>query len=259
VSRQAVYGCTALVGVNKKGILRPDADGYYTLVVGALNAFNSVGAYYPFETGKAIFESSSTLMRRIKTGCCKGEMGHPKPVPGQSNRDFIQRVLQIEETRVCCHFRKIWLEENGYKDSEGRDVVAILAEVGPSGPYGPALKASLENPHENVCFSIRSLTQDHMTPAGYLQKDLKTVVNFDWVVEAGMTAASRWNSPGLESLQELTFTSELLTTVETRSLELGVSAESSGLTDIRKALGWLKKEFVPPLKRQHFVRASANW
>ena len=31
----ASYSCTALVGSNKTGVLKPDADGYYTVVLGA--------------------------------------------------------------------------------------------------------------------------------------------------------------------------------------------------------------------------------
>ena len=253
--RQAVYGCTALVGVNKKGILRPSTDGYYTLVVGALNAFNSTGAYYPYETARALFESSGSLMRRIRTGCCKGEMGHPKPLPGQSQRDFIQRVMTIEETRVCCHFRKVWLEEAGYKDAEGRPVVAILAEITPSGPFGPALKASLDNPSENVCFSIRSLTQDHQSPAGYLQKDLKNIICWDCVTEPGLSASVKWSSPALESLQERVFTPELLEAAYTQT-GVGVGLEASGLVEIQKDLGWT---VTPRVSKAAVKHASAGW
>jgi len=249
--QRAVYGCTALVGVNKKGVLRPNDDGYYTLVVGALNAFNSSGAYYPLETGKALFESSGSLMRRIRTGCCKGEMGHPKPSPGMQQRDFIQRVLQIEETRVCCHFRKIWLEENGYRDGGGKPIVAILAELTPSGPFGPALKASLENKDENVCFSIRSLTQDHVSPAGYLQKDLKNIVTFDYVTEPGLSGSVKWNSPALEALQERVLMPEYfqprITTGDS------VALESSEFKEMRDLLGWATP------KRKAIKELSSLW
>ena len=54
----AHYACTALVGTNKTGKLPKDENGYYTVIPGALDVFNGNGAYYPFETGKHIFEES---------------------------------------------------------------------------------------------------------------------------------------------------------------------------------------------------------
>lgn len=239
-SNKAVYQCTALVGSNKKGVLKPDADGYYTLVVGGLNAFNSSGAYYPLGPAKALFEESSSFMRRIATGNCKGETGHPKPLPGQSMRDYIGRILQIEETRVCCHFRKIWLENEGIKDAAGRPIIGILAEVKPSGPMGPALKEALENPDENVNFSIRSLTNDVMSPAGYVQKNLKTIVTFDWVTEPGLSGSTKYNSPSLEGLEEQSFSVRHLDDLEQFSKAAGFAMENYAVDfkTLRKDFGW---------------------
>lgn len=253
-SRKAVYQCTALVGTNKVGNLKPDEDGYYTLVVGGLNAFNSSGAFYPLAPAKALFDSSSSFMRRISGGNCKAECGHPKPLPGQSGRDFMQRVLQIEETRVAAHFRKIWLQEEGVRDAQGRPIVAIMAEVKPAGPMGPALKEALDNPHENVCFSIRSLTQDRMVPAGYLEKNIRQIICFDWVTEPGISAANKYSSPALESFEEVTLVPEHLDAIERQYEQAGVSVENSGLEGLREALGWHK-----PFVAQNAVPASAHW
>jgi len=138
VHQIASYGCTALTGSNKAGKIRPDADGYYTMVVGAVNSFNSAGAYYPAEPAKALFNDSSSFQRRISDGALRGEMGHPRKLPGMTIRDFMSRCMDIQEDNVCCHFRRIWLE-SGHKDPQGRPVVAIMAEVKPAGPKGPAL------------------------------------------------------------------------------------------------------------------------
>lgn len=253
-AQKAVYQCTALAGSNKKGVLKPDEDGYYTLVVGGLNGFNSGGAYYPLGPAKAQFEESGPLMRRIANGNCKGEAGHPKPLPNQSMRDFIGRVLQIEETRVCAHFRRIWLQYEGIKDASGRPIVGILAEVKPAGPMGPALKEALENPHENVCFSIRSLTNDTMSPAGYVQKNIKTIVAFDWVTEPGMSGSSKYNSPSLEGLTEQAFSARHLDELESYSKAAGFSMENYAVDfgAVRKSLGWSN-----PLKGN--APASMGW
>lgn len=234
------YSCTALVGVNKKGELKPDADGYYTVVVGALDHYNSNGAYYPLAPAKALFEDSSSFMRRVKDGCCKAECGHPKPTPGMSNRDFINRVLTIEETRVCAHFKSFTLETQSVKGENGQPVVAIIAEVKPAGPMGPALKEALENKHENVCFSIRSLTQDFVNQSGVTIKNIKTIVTFDWVIEPGIAVAKKWHSPALEDMGSRDLLPDHLNQIEKAHSSTGVSFESSGLNlkEIRADLGW---------------------
>lgn len=252
--RKAVYQCTALVGSNKQGTLTPDEDGYYTLIIGGLNTFNDASAFYPLEPAKGLFSTSGALTRRVSNGNCKGECGHPKPAPGQNGRDFLQRVLQIEETRVCCHFRKIWLEEEGVKDAQGRPIVAIMAEIKPAGPMGPALKEALENRHENVCFSIRSITNDKMNPAGYVQKNIRQIVTFDWVTEPGISAANKYNSPSLESFDETTIVPEHLDAIERQYKATGVSMENSGLCGLKEALGW-----DTPVVPKAALPASAGW
>lgn len=223
------YGCTALVGTGKKGLLRPDSDGYYTIPVGGLNMHNASGAYYPLAPARQLFEASSSLQRRIKNGCLKGECGHPRKVPGMNMRDFMTRVLDIYEPNVCCHFRRLWLEADSVKDRNGRYIVAIMAELKPSGPMGPALKEALENPSENVCFSIRSLTNDQVS-GGKLVKNLKTIITFDWVTEPGIHTADRWHAPGLESFDETQVDLLQLAAMRDRQHQAGVSLESSGNT-----------------------------
>ena len=62
------YSCTALVGSNKSGVLKPDADGYYTVVLGALNFFNSAGHYYPLEPAEKLFADSFFELGESATG-----------------------------------------------------------------------------------------------------------------------------------------------------------------------------------------------
>lgn len=256
-TKSAVYSCTALVGTNKTGDLKPDEDGYYTMVVGALNAFNSNGAQYPLGPAKALFDSSSSLIRRVNGGNCKAETGHPKPLPGQSVAQFMQRVMTIEETNVCAHFKEIWLEHEGVMDANGRPIVAIMAKVKPSGPMGPSLKESLDNKHENVCFSIRSITNDVMSPGGFLQKNLKNIIGFDLVTEPGLSACTKYNSPSLESFMDDTeLTPEHLDSMEAFTTLSGVSLEAADISDIRNELGW-SKGISRSIKGSR--PASANW
>ena len=259
-SNSASYTCTALVGTNKAGVLTPDSDGYYEMVVGGLDAFNSNGAHYPLGPAKHLFESSSSFMRRVAEGNCKGEAGHPKPTPGMSSRDFIGRVLYIEETKVCCHFKSFRLQEEGIKDKSGRPIVAIIAKLKPSGPMGPALKEALENPHENVCFSIRSLTNDITLPNGILQKNIRTIVTFDWVTEGGIWNAQKYKSPSLEAFDEVSFNKEQFESVKKFQEESKVSVEHNGLDidSIMEDFGWAKGKVLVP-NGNISLPPSFNW
>lgn len=190
--------CTALLGTNKSGTLKPDADGYYTVVLGALDVYNSTGAYYPEASAKHLFQKSASLMRRIASGNLRGEYGHPRPQPGMSTDDWVNRVRDIYEPNVCMHIRKVTVDYTSFRNERGQPVITIVGEVKPSGPKGPALKESLDNPHEDVCFSIRSLTNDDFQ-FGRVTKHIKLIVTWDYVNEPGLAQAHKWNSPALES------------------------------------------------------------
>ena len=94
------FGLTALNGMNKSGSLRPDASGYYPVVLGGLNMYNSVNQYYPYEPAREIFENSSQFMRRVQSGNLRGEYGHPKRLPGQNLEDYARRILDIDRRRL---------------------------------------------------------------------------------------------------------------------------------------------------------------
>lgn len=198
------FTSTALSGTGKKGILKPDENGYYELVIGGLNAFNSVGEYYTLEGAAQLFESSSPFMRRIRSGCLKGEVGHPKKLPGMTMDDYMRRIMSIEETNTCAHFSDIWLDTSygrNNPDAKNQNLVAIVAKVKPAGAKGQALEDALNNPKEDVCFSIRALTKDYMH-RGQTNRVLNTIFTFDWVTEPGIHIARKYKTPGLESLMD---------------------------------------------------------
>lgn len=252
------YACTALVGSNKAGSLKPDADGYYRLVVGALNVFNSVGQYYVYnEQVKQLFASSSALQRRIADGALRSEYGHPRMQPGMKPSEYLMRILEIYEPNVCAHIRSITLDFNNIQDRNGQTVVAIIAEVKPSGPMGPALKQSLENPSENVCFSIRSLTDDHQI-GGVVQKFLKTIVTWDYVNEPGISVAKKWHAPGLENLDEprrITPAQLRLVVDNTKGRGKGLESTHQLAVDLVRELGWEQDDPASPI----ILPRDMNW
>lgn len=240
------FSCTSLAGVNKVGNLKKDADGYYPVVVGALNVFNSAGQFYVFEQAKSLFEESGQLMRRVRRGALRGEYGHPKLVPGMSAEQFAHRCLTIYEENTCCHHKDITLDFDSVKDENGKSVIAIISRVYPSGPFGPALEKQLQNPNENVCFSIRAFTDDYRD-GGLTKRVLKTIVTWDYVNEPGIAVAEKFKAPALENLHvsaeeqfEQVFSRGELERTAAQMPSYGMAAESQLLTanELFTSLGW---------------------
>ncbi len=239
-----VFSCAKLPA-GKSGILRPDADGYYRVILGGLNVYNSVGHYYPFDSARQLFKESSQLMRRIKRGALRGEMGHPKWVPGMTDDQFSDRCLMIDERNVCVHIAEVELDQS-MKDDQGRPCIGILGKIRPSGPMGAALQAQLDNPKENVCFSIRSFT-DNRRVGRVMHRNLVNVVTWDAVNEPGISFAEKYKSPALEShldsmivLDDRIVTRGSLERVMQKTTPGGISHEATilNLNELFGVMGW---------------------
>lgn len=245
------FGCTALAGSSKVGNLKKDANGYYEVVVGALNVYNSAGELYVYEQAKELFESSSQLMRRIKRGTLRGEYGHPKKQVGMSDRAFMSRIMTIDEGSICCHHKEITLDFDRVKDANGKPVISIISKVLPSGPMGPALEKSLNNKDENVCFSIRAFTDDEMK-GGVNHRVLKSIITWDFVNEPGIAVAEKFKSPALEMFSEITSKNVIADVLNTQ--KAGIATESVILTgdELFKSMGW-DVSSVPKAARPKFL------
>lgn len=242
------YGCTALMGTNKVGKLNKDENGYYEVLLGALDVYNSGQAWYPAtQRATSLFEDSSLLQRRIKDGSLRGEYGHPKRVPGQSMQDYLLRCMTIEETLQAFHIKSVRLDDSVVKGPDGRKVISIVAKILPSGPYGPALEKQLNNPEENVCFSIRALTDDRMV-RGETHKELKQIVTWDYVNEPGLWTAKKWHAPTLEcySGDTMIITTDIVTSLATAQEQGKVSMESLviSLENLFESLGYVANDSV---------------
>lgn len=221
------FTATKLTNTGKRGELKPDADGYYEFIIGGLNTFNSAGEYYTLKGAEELFQESSVFMRRIKNGCLKGEVGHPKQLPGMSFDAYVNRVLTIDEGNVCVHFKEVWLDnEFGKKNPKfnNPNLTAVMAKVKPSGPKASSLANSIANPDENVCFSIRALTRDYFE-RGQKYRVLQQIICWDNVNEPGISIANKWDSPSLESLSEFSVTKHSLERIIHH--EVPVATESS--------------------------------
>lgn len=194
------YECTILDRSKKQGKLLPNEKGYYTLPLGALDCFNSRNEFYASERAKRLFDSSSHFIRRMKDAVLKSEYGHPKRDPKWSDDEYMDRMSTVHEPMVCAHIRRVWLDFSSMRDESGRPVVLIMGEVIPSGPYGQYLKEALDNPEENVCFSVRGYTENRVVN-GVTIRDLAEILTWDMVTEPGLYPAKKFYSPVLESFQ----------------------------------------------------------
>lgn len=220
----------------KRGRLLPDPDGYYEIVVGGLNTFNSAGEYYVAEGARLLFEESNAFMRRVRSGCLKGEMSHPDFKPGMTTQQYIDRMFQIDAQNVCCHIKEVWLDfDYGRKNPQFNNpsLVAIIAKVRPSGPKGPFLADAFENGSENVCFSIRAITKDYIN-RGQRYRELNQIITWDWVVEPGLSLANKWDSPALEDLASILITRPKLESILERSTLMAVESTKEIVTESLK-------------------------
>lgn len=182
--------------------LEQDENGYYRVNLGGLNTFNSAGEFYVDDGVKDLLTNkSSALARRLKSGYLKSEVDHPQYLPGMSKAQFYARNMKIDIANTACHIRDIILTPtNEASGIPGQgNFVLIEGWIKPSGPHGEALKAALDNPDENVAFSIRSFTSDKVVN-GVRMKKIMQIITFDWVLEPGISKASKWKKLSIESM-----------------------------------------------------------
>ncbi|MNZ56886.1 hypothetical protein D3C78_748460 [compost metagenome] len=139
-------------------------------------------------------------MRMIDSARLRGECGHPRFQPGMSQLAWFSRVNDIYEPNVCVHIRRIRLEPG--VDEKGRAVTMVVGEVKSSGKESAWLDRQLENTDEDVCFSIRSFTEDKVI-GGIKTKLLKKIVTWDTVNEPGIAKSSKYGTASLESLADV--------------------------------------------------------
>jgi len=183
-------------------LLEKDDNGYYKVTLGALNMFNSAGEFYTINGVRDMFiNKSSSLQRRIKNGFLKSEVGHPNLQPGMSKEQFFNRNLRIEETNTCMHIRDLILVDTNESSGgpDGSNIILVQGWVKPSGPKGDFLQKALDNPDENVAFSVRSFTKNSVVK-GVVVKQIVQLITYDYVTEPGISVATKWKKLGIESM-----------------------------------------------------------
>ena len=240
----ALLECTALKGTGKQGVLTPNEDGYYTVVMGAYDIQNSVGAHYDLNSALGLLAPGSPLQRQIEKGVLYGELGHPNPqhfvdANGVFNRNaFFQRLYKIEEDRCAVHIRRVWVDRN-FKDHQGRTVCAVMGEIRPQGMKSQMAAQALENPSSNFYMSVRSVTMDDQIRR---VKYSKAIITWDFVIEGGIEVANKYDTPGLESFTQVQLTPDMFwaakAALEHAGESLGMEAAQHSLEMLGEALNW---------------------
>jgi len=207
-------------------IVNPDSAGYYKVTLGAFNVRNSSGDVYMFAgIPELLKDKTSVFNRRLLAGRLRAEAEHPGREPGMTDEQFIMRNFKILTTQSCAHIKEITIKEtNSSENIPGvGNIVLVEGLVRPSGQYGVGLKSSLDNPDEDTCFSVRSITQD--TPNGlHVIKRVRHLITWDWINEPGIKYASKLGKPAVESEDLQSFIPEDLTLVDTN---FGCSTEAN--------------------------------
>lgn len=242
--------CTALNGSNKVGKLEPDENGYYKVVLGGFDIPNPQGNVYPYKAAKHLFEESSTLMRNITSGNLYGEWGHPKRQPGQTLSNYIKRCSIVDEANIAFHIKKIEISESEVKDDSGNTVVSVIGWVKGVGPKASEFDKMLANPDQNVCFSIRAATDDVPNANGKLNRNLTSIITWDFVVYPGLKVAQKYKSPALESFDSVSVGEE-----ELRCLKFEIQNSKELAMEDAGALDVINEILNSPRQRRTFNTA----
>lgn len=169
--------------------LRPDEDGYYSVVLAVLDATSRNRTFYDVDSIiREITDPKTVFNQMLTQGNLRGEYGHP------SKESSLDRIGEILEDRVAFHISKIW---TGEKLENGG--IPVYGKIRPCGPHGKYVEQSLLNPKENTTFSLRCLmTQKVDTANNRLYRTVKQLITFDYVNMPGYLEASKWYSPATE-------------------------------------------------------------
>ena len=192
-----------------KPTVKKDDNGYYLVNLGAFNTYNSAGQFYKCDnpTLDYLRSTESILGRRINKGMLRSEYQHPtydncKKISDTRSKVtcITQRAIKIDLDRVCAHIKSINFNvlDRAEKGWEKYPIILVNGWAKPTGPYKDELKEALENPDENVAFSIRSLVKQDVVGVEIV-KTIKDVSTWDYVFEPGIKVATQWNAVGLEN------------------------------------------------------------
>ena len=198
----------------KTKALQKDDQGYYKVILGAVNTYNSAGEYYGDHYIEDLFGPNTYIGNMLAKGCLMGEVNHPQFVPGMNRFDYFMRNNRIDQLNASHLIKSIEIVDAN-KTEGGRPKKYIVGWVKPleSTKGGKILKELLDTPEANVCFSIRCVI-DPASPSSDMK--IKTVITFDWVDLPGIAEANKFDT--LDNIKQERFVNNIINTLELNTL-----------------------------------------
>lgn len=232
---------------NKKGILKPDNNGYYRMVAGAFGIRNRSGILYPMNQKILKMPTiGSTGALFLKDKALFAENGHPvREAHMKQDEQYFARLRQIRESLHYAHIRKV--EFLPGRSHTGEECHLAYIEFKPKGSWKQDLIEALKNPDENVCWSLRSICTGFGRIPGMVEtKVVDDWITYDRVTLGGMKDSDKNAAPGLECIDLISdFTSETLEAAEYLVREnsedvAGLECIAESFDIVRTNLGWQK-------------------
>lgn len=202
------YGNIILPASQNKGIIKPDAEGYYRIKGGVFNKPNRLGITY--RANRYILEclemvdvsGGSDMRRRLDRGEVYMEMDHPvqwfyEKIDGQIVRTritdvftWIARLKKIEMDRVCAFIKKVIPDDSkfDYRTMTGPIEFDIITK--PHGVFGSYFESNLKDPNMGTSVSIRTVTAPQKF--GDTVRTVEYWTGVDWVPEPGFEEATKY-------------------------------------------------------------------
>jgi hypothetical protein len=95
----------------------------------------------------------------------------------------------------------------------------------------------MDNKMENTCFSVRSFTDDYVS-GGMVKKVVKEVITWDLVNEPGISVATKYNAPTLESESLVIQRSEMDRVFTGNAVGTGLESAAIDFGALYQTLGW---------------------
>lgn len=202
MSGNVIFTNTKLRLTGKKGILRPDSEGYYEFPVGAFNCVNSAGEFYTNDNIDDIFAKSGALQRKISSGKLFGEWGHPLPREGESPNAYLARASSIDDKETCVFFKEVWNDKTAGKHFTQypgitENTIITFARLKPHGSKWEALQRAIDDPNVNIAFSVRNMGRDRLYH-GKTYVSIEEIITWDAVTEQGVASSEKYGSMRLE-------------------------------------------------------------
>lgn len=202
MSGNVFFSNTKLRLSGKKGILKPDSEGYFEFPIGAFNCMNSAGEVYTNDNIDDIFSSSGVFMRKIQQGKLFGEWGHPMPRESETPNAYLARASNVDDKETCVFFKDVWNDKSAGKHFTQypgitSDTIITFARLKPHGSKWEALQRAIEDPNVNIAFSVRNMGRDRVY-RGKTYVSIEQIITWDAVTEQGVASSEKYGSMRLE-------------------------------------------------------------